>query len=335
MYRSRKPEGGFPPRGFESPSFRKRQPVRITGCLRLMTREQDIYKTTIIGGIANFILLIFKFVAGFVSGSAAMVADAVHSFSDFITDIIVLVFVRLSHKPADEDHDYGHGKYETLASTLIGLILFFVAVKILYEGAVKVISWLRGADLPQPGMIALWAALASIVVKEAIYRYTVFKGRTLHSPALDANAWHHRSDALSSVGTAAGIGGAIFLGERWAVLDPVASIVVGALIVKVSVRMVKAGIDELLERSLPAEVEKEIMDTIASCPEVTDPHDLRTRRIGDHYAIEIHIMMDGDISLRRSHEIVDVIEERLHAKFGDSTHITIHVEPAESENPKA
>jgi len=298
-----------------------------------MTREQEIYRTTIIGGIANFVLLVFKFVAGFISGSAAMIADAVHSFSDFITDIIVLVFVRLSHKPADEDHDYGHGKYETLASTLIGLILLIVALKIVYDGAVKIIAWLHGESLSEPGLIALWAALASIVVKEAIYRYTVIKGRKLHSPALDANAWHHRSDALSSVGTAIGIGGAIFLGERWAVLDPIASIVVGAFIVKVSVRMIKIGMDDLLERSLPAEVEKEIMDIVASRPEIIDPHDLRTRRIGDHYAIELHVLMDGDVTLRESHDIVDTVEDSLRAKFGEATHITIHVEPAGASVP--
>lgn len=292
-----------------------------------MNREREIYKVTIIGGIVNAALLIFKFVAGFVAGSAAMVADAVHSLSDFFTDIIVIIFVKISSKPADEGHDYGHGKYETLASTIIGLALFAVAVGIFYSGATKIAVWAKGGVLPQPGMLALWAAIASIVLKEAIYVYTARKSRKLNSQAMLANAWHHRSDALSSIGTAVGIGGAILLGQKWAVLDPIASIVVGGFIVKVSLGMMKNGIDELMESSLPSDVEDEIIKLAESVEGVRDPHELRTRRIGNHFAIEMHILMDGGMSLREAHDRTTELEYLIRERFGKETYVIIHTEP--------
>lgn len=292
-----------------------------------MDREKEIYKVTLIGGAGNLLLLVFKFVAGMVGHSAAMIADAVHSFSDFITDIIVIFFVRISSKPQDESHDYGHGKYETLATSIIGIALMAVAVGIIVSGATKVASWLRGEELAAPGMLALWAALISIAVKECLYQYTVRRGRSLDSQAVVANAWHHRSDALSSIGTAVGIGGAILLGDRWTVLDPLASIVVGAFIVKVAADLLKSSIGELTERSLPEEIENEIVDVIMSFPDVSEPHNLRTRRIGSRYAIETHIRMDGDIPLSVAHARASDIEARLKEKYGPDTHVTIHVEP--------
>lgn len=292
-----------------------------------MTREREIYKVTVFGGIVNVLLMVFKFVAGFVGNSSAMVADAVHSLSDFATDVVVLLFVRLSSKPQDTDHDYGHGKYETLASTLIGLALMAVAIGILYNGGVKVASWLRGEQLSSPGMLALWAAIASIALKEAIYRYTIFKAKKLDSPAMEANAWHHRSDALSSIGTLIGVGGAILLGKKWAVLDPLASIVVGAFIIKVSVDLLRNGIGELMEASLPESTEKEILDIVNSFSDVSDPHKLKTRRIGKMYAIDLHIRMDGNITLHDAHLRTTDIEKALRARFGEDAHISIHTEP--------
>ncbi len=275
----------------------------------------------------NVILVAFKFVAGIMGNSAAMIADAVHSLSDFITDIIVLAFVRISGKPQDKSHEYGHGKYETLALTLIGVALLAVAIWILYGGATKIATWLNGGRLEAPGMLALWAALLSIVFKEAVYRYSIIKARQLQSPAVEANAWHHRSDALSSVGTALGIGGAIFLGQRWTVLDPLASLVVGAFIVKVSVHLLRDGIGDLMEQSLPDEVEKEIILLVTSVPDVEEPHDLRTRRIGNHYAIELHILVDGDITLREAHDKASAVEDLLKSHYGQDTHVAVHVEP--------
>ena len=292
-----------------------------------MERNREIYKVTLVGGVVNVLLLLFKFIAGILGHSAAMVADAVHSLSDFLTDIVVLIFVRISSKPKDKTHEYGHGKYETLAMTLIGVALFVVAIGIIYNGLTKIVSFVNGDTLNAPGMLALWAALLSVVLKEGVYRYSMVKARELNSQAVEANAWHHRSDALSSVGTAVGIGGAIFLGQRWAVLDPVASVIVGVFIVKVSVDMLRKGIGDLMEHSLPDSVEEEILALVASLPGDVKPHDLRTRRLGNHYAIELHILMDGDISLRDAHDKASEVEDLLRDHYGEETHVAVHVEP--------
>ena len=273
------------------------------------------------------VLLTFKFVAGILAGSSAMVADAVHSLSDFLTDIIVLVFVRIGAKPQDEGHDYGHGKYETLATLLVALALVGAAIGIIVTGALKIARWLQGETLEMPGMLALWAALLSIVVKEVLFRYTIARGKALESPAVVANAWHHRSDALSSIGAAVGIGGAILLGEKWAVLDPLASIVVGAMLVKTALELLKVSTGELTDGSLPAETEREIEDIIRSFPQVSEPHNLRTRRIGNRIAIEAHVRLDGSMSLDAAHEIVTEIEHSLKDRFGQATLVTIHMEP--------
>ena len=292
-----------------------------------MERSKEIYKVTLIGGGVNVVLLVFKFVAGILGHSAAMVADAIHSLSDFVTDAIVIVFIRISDKPQDKSHDYGHGKYETLAMTIIGMALLLVAGGILYSGIVKIAAWAGGQQLEAPGLLALWAALLSVVLKEAVYRYSMVKARQLQSQAVEANAWHHRSDALSSIGTAAGIGGAIILGQRWTVLDPIASVIVGLFIVKVAFALLRDGIGDLMEQSLPDEVEDEILQLAGSVDGITLPHALRTRRIGNHYAIELHVLMDPDITLREAHDKASEVETLLRRHYGEETHIAVHVEP--------
>ena len=291
------------------------------------TREKEIYKVTIIGSIVNFILLLFKFIAGIVGHSAAMVADAVHSLSDFVTDIVVIVFVKISGKPQDESHDYGHGKYETLATAIIGVVLFAVGVGILVNSVTGVVNAFNGKVLEAPSMLALIAAAVSIVLKEILYQYTVYKGKRLNSKAVVANAWHHRSDAFSSIGTLIGIAGAIFLGERWRVLDSIAAFIVSVFIIKVAIDLVKPCVDELLEKSLSKEVEDRILSIVMTNPEVDQPHHLRTRRIGNNIAIEIHIRMDGTMPLKEAHDITKKIEASLKNEFGPSTHIGIHMEP--------
>ena len=292
-----------------------------------MEREREIYKVTLVGSAANVLLTVFKFVAGIVGHSAAMTADAVHSLSDLLTDAIVLVFVRISGKPEDCGHDYGHGKFETLATTIIGLALAAVAVGIGCKAIESMLFWYHGGTLPAPGMLALWAALVSVILKELVYQYTVRRSKVLNSPAVEANAWHHRSDALSSLGTMLGIGGAILLGERWTVLDPLAGLVVSFFILRVAWKLLKGGFDELMEASLPDEIEREILAIVTSFPDVRDPHHLRTRRIGSRYAIELHIRMDGSLPLAAAHARTCEIEQVLKARFGEKTHITLHVEP--------
>ena len=295
------------------------------------SREKEIHKVTLVGSVGNMALLTFKFIAGVVGHSSAMIADAVHSLSDFITDIIVFLFVRISAKPQDESHDSGHGKFETIASFVIGLALVAAATGIIFSGGMKLAKWLEGEQLEAPGKLALWAALLSILVKEGLYHYTVRKGKTLHSQAVEANAWHHRSDALSSIGAAIGIGGAILLGNRWTVLDPLASVVVGAMLVKVAVGLLKTSIGELTECSLPEDTENEIVQIIQSYPNVYEPHNLRTRRIGNRIAIEAHVRMNGDITLTEAHNRATDIEHQLKSRFGKSTHVTIHMEPTKEK----
>lgn len=290
-------------------------------------REHRIYFVTLMGSVVNIVLLVFKFMAGILGGSAAMIADAVHSLSDFMTDIVVLLFVKISSKPEDKDHDYGHGKYETLATSLIGVALLCVGLYIFYSGAYRTWAAFKGAPIEQPGIVALWAALFSIVMKEWTYRFTVKVGKEVESQAVVANAWHHRSDALSSIGTAVGIGGAIFLGEDWAVLDPIAAVVVSIFIIRTAALLVSGALDELLEKSLPDEEERQIEQIVHSEPEVSGMHNLCTRRIGNRIAIEMHLRMPGEISLNESHAHATNIERKLRNHFGERTHINIHVEP--------
>ena len=292
-----------------------------------MNREQEIYEVTLIGSAGNVALLVFKFIAGISGNSSAMIADAVHSLSDFVTDIVVLLFVKISAMPQDQSHDYGHGKFETIATFLVGLALVAAAIGIGVSGVQKLMIWWGGDTLPTPGWIALWAALLSIAIKELLYQYTAYKGRLLNSPVMIANAWHHRSDSLSSIGAAIGIGGAIWLGQRWTVLDPLASIVVGLMLVKVAWELLKTSIGELTECSLPDDVEEEIIEIIQSFPDVQEPHNLRTRRIGNLMAIEAHIRMDGNLSLTVVHERATAIEQKLKERFGQKTHVTLHMEP--------
>lgn len=290
-------------------------------------REKEIYKVTVLGSVVNALLLVFKFVAGIAGNSAAMVADAVHSLSDFVTDIIVVIFVRISNKPEDKEHDYGHGKYETLATLIIGIILFFVGIGVFWNGVTAIYGVFNGKTLESPGIVALAAAIVSIVLKETIYRYTFAKGKKLDSHSVIANAWHHRSDAFSSIGTAVGIGGAILLGDKWVILDPIAAVVVSFFICKVAVRLVIPCFEELLEKSLPDETELEILKIIEDFPEVSDPHHLRTRRIGNYCAVEVHIRMDGSTPLTVAHDASSAIESRIKSMLGSSTLVSIHLEP--------
>ena len=291
------------------------------------TRQQKMYRVTLAGSIVNALLLILKFAAGIIGHSAAMIADAVHSLSDFITDIVVIAFVRLSSKPADKDHAYGHGKYETIATSIIGLALMAVAVKLGWDGIQKIFHVIRGGELQSPGIIALIAAITSIIAKEWIYRVTHRVARQVESQALEANAWHHRSDAFSSIGTAIGIGGAVILGSRWTILDPIAAVIVSIMISITALKLIRKSSGELLEESLPQETEQQIVDIVYQDPLATDVHHLHTRRIGNIIAIEMHLRLPKDITLEQAHTHATAIERHLRDTFGSGTHIMLHIEP--------
>ena len=300
-----------------------------------MEREKEIFRVTIWGGIINVVLLVVKFAAGIFGHSAAMIADAVHSLTDFATDVVVFIFVHLGNKPADRDHDYGHGKYETLATAIIGTSLLAVGVLIFCSGAGKTWRVIQGEMLPSPGKVALVAAVASIVLKEWAYRFTVKVGKRCQSEAVVANAWHHRSDALSSVGTMIGIGGAILLGNRWTVLDPLASIVVSVFIVRAAWQLMMESMKELTEASLSDEDEAVIMHIAASEPGVSEVHNLRTRRVGNRIAIEMHARMLGSTPLVEAHLHATAIEHRLKEHFGPDTLVSIHLEPVKEKSASA
>lgn len=295
--------------------------------MEIAKRERKIYRVTFMGGLVNVVLLVFKFVAGILGGSAAMIADAVHSLSDFASDIVVLVLVKLGSKPQDEDYDYGHGKFETLASVIIGLALLLVGVMLAYSGVVKIYHAFRGEVLPQPGVIAFVAALVSIALKEWAFQFTVRVGRQVNSEAVVANAWHHRSDALSSIGTAVGIGGAMLLGSQFSVLDPIAAVVVSFFIVKTAYGLISNALGELLEKSLSPDMEEEIKHIAESEESVSEVHHLQTRRIGNGIAIEMHVRIPGETTLYTAHQHATSIERKLKARFGEQTHIGLHVEP--------
>ncbi len=290
-------------------------------------RVNTIKNVTLVGSLVNFLLTVGKIMAGIAGKSSAMVADGVHSLSDFVTDIIVLVFIRFSGKERDSNHQYGHGKFETFATMLISFTLVLVGIGIIWSGVQKIYDSLNGEIIEQPGYIALIAAFVSIISKEGLFWYTKIIGIKVNSQAMIANAWHHRSDAFSSIGTALGITGAILLGEKWRVLDPIAGIIVSFFILKVAWKIAKPCVNELLESSLPEKTVNDIINTIETTPGVKGFHNLKTRTIGEIYAIEVHIKVDKNLTVESSHKIASDVEQSIRNKYGIQTHIGIHVEP--------
>lgn len=295
-------------------------------------RGHIISKITVWGAVANMVLSAMKLVAGLVGRSSAMVADAVHSFSDLVSDIVVLVMVRVASKGKDKSHDYGHGKFETLATVIVSLLLLVVGARLMISAVERIRFVLEGGVLAAPGKIALWAAVISIIVKELLYQWTSRVGKLVDSQAMVANAWHHRSDALSSVGSAVGIGGAILLGGRWTILDPLVGAVISIVIIVVAVKMAVPAINELTEASLPDNVENRIMDIIRSVSGVENVHDLRTRRNGPDIIIDVHIVVNPEMTVAVAHDITTKAEDAVRSQFGEGTQLSIHVEPNEDSD---
>lgn len=290
-------------------------------------RLKDIRSITIWGAVVNIALTVAKIVAGVVGRSAAMIADGIHSLSDLLSDIVVLVFTHISSKGKDRDHSFGHGKFETLATLIVSIILVVVGAKLMSGGIKSIISVVNGEVIPKPGYIALAAAVISIAAKEILYQATVKVGKEVNSPVVVANAWHHRSDALSSIGALIGIGGAIILGDKWTVLDPIASCCISIAIIVIAVKMALPSLSELLETSLPEDIEAEIVRTASEISGVRDIHELKTRRNGISFIIDAHITVDPSISIVEAHDIATNVEEALQLKYGNETQISIHMEP--------
>lgn len=291
-------------------------------------RSEKARKITFVGFFINSILSIIKITAGILGKSNAMLADGIHSLSDFFTDIVVLVGFKFTEKPADKDHNFGHEKYETFATLIIGIALLLAGFDILQSGAVNVYKIaFKNEILPRPKLIAIIAALISIFSKEFLFRFTKKVGEKINSPAVIANGWHHRSDALSSIGTLIGISVAYFLGDKWIIFDPIAAIVVSVFIFKVAFEIMLPAVNELLESSLDEKDVKYISKLIESNQAIKNYHNLRTRRIGSNIAIEAHLMFDKNISLYQAHAISESIEKTLKDYFGKRSIITFHLEP--------
>jgi cation diffusion facilitator family transporter len=244
-----------------------------------------------------------------------------------LSDAVVLIFTHISSKDKDRDHRFGHGKFETMATVIISVILVIVAAKLMSGGIKDIIACVNGVVLPRPGFIALAAAAGSIVLKEILYQWTAAVGRKTGSTAVMANAWHHRSDALSSIGALLGIGGAIILGDKWTILDPITSCGISIAIIVVAVKMAMPGLNELLETSLPEDIENEIMEIAGSVPGVNDIHELKTRRNGMSFIIDAHVVVNPDMSVVEAHDIATNVEEALRSRFGNETQTSIHIEP--------
>lgn len=292
-----------------------------------LIRSKQARKVTLIGFFVNAVLTIFKLIAGIIGKSGAMIADAVHSLSDFLTDIVVLVGFKFTSKPEDECHNYGHDKYETLATVIISVTLAIVGYQILKSGITNVLTVIRGGNLAKPRLIALIAAIISVVFKELLYRYTLAAGEEINSPAVIANAWHHRSDVFSSIGTMIGIGGSIILGQKWTILDPIASIIVSLFIFKVSFDIFLPSINELLEKSLDDEERNQIIKIFDKSHGVEDYHQLRMRRVGTKAVIEAHILVNENLNIKDAHNIAIDIEKKIRNFAGQDSIVTIHIEP--------
>lgn len=294
-------------------------------------RNRQEKRCTLVGMTSDVGLSAIKIATGVIGHSSAILADGIHSISDTVTDALVYAMVRLSGKGVDERYRYGRGKYETLAAMLISIILVVVALGLTTEGVKDVWSAMHGGTLERPHNIALIVGIVAIIVKEGLYQYTRILGHKTGSSALKAYSWHHRADALSTAATLLGVAGAMFLGEPWRVLDPLAAIAVSVLILVLAYRMGRPAIEELLEVSLPKEEQDKIASIVNGTPGVQAFHNLRTRRNGSLRVVDIHIKVDGSLSVNESHEITRSIERQLGETLGEVM-TNIHVEPYHGHN---
>jgi len=290
-------------------------------------RTREATRVTWVGFFVNVLLSVIKMIAGIFGRSSALVADSIHSISDLTTDVAVLIGVRAASKPEDDTHRYGHGKIETLITLGVGVFLVFVGVGILIAAGANILAVINGEKLETPGIIAVVAAAISMVMKEGVYWYTRSVGRRLNSKALIANAWHHRTDSLSSLAAFIGVGAAVILGGKWAILDPITALGVTILIFWVSIKLIKESLNELIEGSLDQETEKRILKIAEGTNGVIDPHNLKTRSLGNKIAIDLHIKVDKDLTIKGAHDICLDLERSLRSEYGDDSVVNIHIDP--------
>ena len=272
--------------------------------------------------LANAFLSVFKLIAGILGRSGAMISDAVHSFSDVFSTIIVMIGMYFSGREADETHPYGHDRFESVASVVLSAILIITAYGI---GRTGVQAIMNGAqNTPVPGMIALVAAIVSILVKEAMFHYTKAGAKKIKSDALMADAWHHRSDSLSSIGSLIGIGGAM-LGYK--ILDPIASLVICLFILKAAYEILISAVDKMVDKAVDEETMEQIRSIILEEPGVLAIDDIKTRKFGSGFYVDIEIAADGSQTLTEAHDIAEAVHDRLEEEMSDIMHVMVHVNP--------
>lgn len=284
-------------------------------------------RVTWIGFWCNALLGTIKVVVGILGRSGAVVADGVHSFSDFLTDLIVIVMVTIGRKGSDEQYEYGHGKYETFGTMLVAFALVVVGGILLWEGTEQTLACIAGSVPPRPAMVTIVVCVLSIAVKEWLFHFTVRTGRRINSATVVANAWHHRSDAFSSIATLIGVAGAIFLGEHWRILDPIAQVIVAVMIMVVGYRTARPAILELLEVSLPKNERDQIEQIIITTHGVKDFHHLRTRQNGTMKIVDVHLKVDPDITVTEAHDIATDVEHVISRMYSGRAMVTTHIEP--------
>lgn len=284
--------------------------------------DRQIRRVTSVTITGNVVLSALKLAAGLFGHSGAMISDAVHSLSDVATTIVAYVGVRLSRHKPDEEHQYGHERIESLATLILGLLLAITGVGIGYKGIINIAE---GTALPVPGAIALIAAAVSIAVKEAMYWYTRHYARLLHSEAFMADAWHHRSDAFSSIGSLVGIAGARL---GYPIMDSLASVVICVFILRVSVSMMKDALSQMLDTSRGPEYEAEMAAFVRNQPGVISVDMLHTRRFGNKTYVDLEISADGDMSLREAHDIAERVHDGIEGTYDNIKHVMVHVNPA-------
>lgn len=270
--------------------------------------------------IANVVLSVVKIIAGFVAQSSAMIADGFHTVSDVISTVAVMVGVKFSEKEADEGHPYGHERIESVVTVLLALMLSFTGVGIAVTGIKTIIN----QDFTTPGTLALVAAILSILVKELMYRYTVKAAEKINSTALKADAWHHRSDAFSSIGTLFGIAGAMI---GFKILDPLAGIVVSILIIKVGVEILMQGLNQLIDRAADDDTINTIKNTIINIKGVIGIDDIKTRLHGSKLYVDVEIAVDGEITVKEGHSIAENVHNKIENTLPDVKHCMVHVNP--------
>ncbi|MEY6432726.1 cation diffusion facilitator family transporter [Thioalkalicoccus limnaeus] len=289
-------------------------------------RYRAITRTSVVAGVANLFLGIFKIGAGIVGQSYALIVDGIHSLSDLLSDFVVWFVGRKATRAPDLEHPYGHARYETVVTLVLGIALAVVAISITYDAVRRLFE---PDTLLIPGVIALWAAALSILIKEALYWYTLKAGEKVGSTMLRANAWHHRTDAISSVVVLVGVAGSI-AGLNY--LDAVSAILVALMIAKIAWDLVWEAIRELVDTGLSRERLAKVQDTIRAVPGVRDVHMLRTRKLGGQAAADVHVLVDPRLSVSEGHMISQIVEDRLKARIDEIIDVTVHIDPEDDED---